>query len=177
MSYLNNPQNSSEEKLALEHQAAKIFMRCYEKQAGQEIRHIWHNQPRKPDVSCKLEGEQLDLEIAHLYGSELEAMTILNRKISERTLLEIQHQALEDIDQRLLCALQQILSNKATKYYESERVWLVIRNAHPDWSAAIISDQSNQLVIPDGHPFEQIWIIGDMEGKSGIVRLYPSQQA
>lgn len=173
MSIFTSPQNSTEEKIALEHQAAKIFMRSYEKQSKKEIRHIWHNQPRKPDVSCKLEGTQLDLEIAHLYGSELEAMAILKRKISKRTRAELKEQALENTDQRLFSALQRILYNKATKRYDSERVWLVIRNAHPDWTAPIIADKANHLEIPDGHPFEQIWIIGDLEGKTGIVRLFP----
>ena len=54
--------SSTDEKLALEHKAAKLFMHRYEKLKGQEIRHIWHNKSNKPDVSCELEGIRLDLE-------------------------------------------------------------------------------------------------------------------
>ncbi len=166
--------SSSEEKIALEHQAAKLFMRAYEKLSGQKIRHIWHNKPSKPDVSCKLENEQLDLEIAHLYGSELEAMSILQRDLSEQTRLELfKQRSQRNTDQRLCLALEKILANKAGKHYDSERVWLVIRNAHPAWTAPIIAEKAPRLTMPEKHPFEQIWIIGDFEGSTGIIRLFP----
>ena len=54
-------ESSSAEKLHLEHEAAKLFMRHYEKETGHEIRHIWHNEPSRPDISCILEGSRLDL--------------------------------------------------------------------------------------------------------------------
>lgn len=163
------------EKIELEHQAAKIFMRWYEKNSGLKIRHIWHNQPRKPDVSCRLEGERLDLEIAHLYGSEEEAMILLGRELSEHTRdeLKLQHRV-GDPHQRLLDALNRILANKAGKTYESNRVWLVIRNANPAWSAEEIRQlQHSAIAVPSNHPFQQIWIVGDFDGDSGIVQLYP----
>ena len=74
--------NSEHEKLLLEHQAAKLFMRWYEHETGNPIRHLWHNRPAKPDVSCRFEGDRLDLEVAHLYGGEQEAMQILKRELS-----------------------------------------------------------------------------------------------
>ena len=80
--------SSEQEKIALEHQAARLFMRWYERNTGIRIRHIWHNEPQKPDVSCYLDGARLDLEIAHLYGSEEEAMQILGRNLSDKTRLE-----------------------------------------------------------------------------------------
>jgi len=64
--------SSIQEKIYLEHEAARLFMRFYEKQTGIPMRHIWHNLPRKPDVSCYLNDSKLDLEIAHIYGSEAE---------------------------------------------------------------------------------------------------------
>ena len=83
------------EKIMLEHQAAKVFMRLYEQQFKQPMRHIWHNQPAKPDVSCYFAGERLDLEIAHLYGSEVEAMHILGRTLTEQTRFALQELALD----------------------------------------------------------------------------------
>ena len=58
-------QPSDDEKIRLEHEAAKLFMRWYETNTGKEIRHLWHKQPSRPDVSCTLEGDALDLEITH----------------------------------------------------------------------------------------------------------------
>lgn len=160
------------EKRNLEHDAAKFFMRAYEALTGREVRHLWHNRPSKPDTSCLLEGERLDLEIAHLYGSEVEAMTFLGRDASSQTL-----QALRDLEftstshERLLEALNRILKNKSNKHYESKRVWLIIRNMHHEWSASEIEATKKEIQVPDSHAFEQIWIVGDKDGKSGIVQL------
>ena len=167
-------ESSSAEKLHLEHEAAKIFMRRYEKDTGHEIRHIWHNLPNRPDISCVLEGERLDLEIAHLYGSEQEAMKILERKLTVKTRAELRQQACcSDVHQRLLKALNRILANKAHKQYDTRKVWLVIRNAHPAWKADSIVNVWDKIDVPNNHPFEQIWMVADFSGESGIVQLYP----
>ncbi len=166
--------DSESEKIALEHAAARLFMRWYERKTGVRIRHIWHNQPSRPDVSCLLDGERLDMEIAHLYGAEQEAMQLLGRELSEKTHQElISLGQVKDAHVRLLQALNRILANKSLKQYESRRVWLVIRNAHPAWTTDEILSLKHQINIPDQHPFEQIWIVGDMRGQSGIVQLYP----
>jgi hypothetical protein len=176
---LENPMmselNSSEhEKIVLEHQAAKLFMRWYEHETSNPIRHLWHNRPAKPDVSCRFEGDRLDLEVAHLYGSEQEAMQILKRALSEKT-----HQELQELEKtaepnaRLLTALNRILFNKSFKRYKTKRVWLVIRNTHPSWGKKQILALQHLISIPRDHPFEQIWIVGDLFGKSGIVKLFP----
>lgn len=167
-------ETSSEEKRRLEHQAAKIFMRWYEHDTGKPIRHIWHNRPAKPDVSCQLKGERLDLEIAHLYGTEQEAMKILGRNLSDKTRQELRQLEREtDPHHRLLQALNRILHNKSGKHYQTRRAWLVIRNAHPAWSSDEIAALQHRIDVPPGHPFEQIWMVGDFTGESGIVQLYP----
>ncbi|MDF2178269.1 hypothetical protein P2G88_08400 [Aliiglaciecola sp. CAU 1673] len=171
---MTNNHNSQSEKVELEHGAAKQFMRWYERNTGEKIRHIWHNEPRKPDVSCYLMDERLDLEIAHLYGSEKEAMKILGRELDEKTRKELK--ALEkytEPHERLLNALNRILANKSVKQYATKRVWLVIRNAHPAWSAEEIQSLQHCIDVPKQHPFEQIWMVGDMQGQSGIVQLFP----
>ena len=171
MSELNN---SEHEKIELEHQAAKLFMRWYEHETGNPIRHLWHNRPAKPDVSCRFEGERLDLEVAHLYGSEQEAMQILQRELSEQTRQELQQlEKTTEPNARLLTALNRILFNKSFKRYKTKRVWLVIRNTHPAWGKKEILAQQHYITIPSAHPFEQIWIVADWDGKSGIVQLFP----
>ncbi len=166
--------NSEHEKVALEHQAAKLFMRGYEQQTGKPIRHLWHNRPSKPDVSCRFEGGRLDLEVAHLYGTEQEAMQILQRELSSKTRQELRD--LENNTQpqaRLLTALNRILFNKSLKRYKTKRVWLVIRNAHPAWDTQQIQALQHCIDIPTTHPFEQIWMVGDWQGKTGVVQLFP----
>lgn len=162
---------SVQEKLSLEHQAARLFMRMYERQYGAEMRHIWHNEPRKPDVSCYMDGQRLDIEIAHLYGSEQEAMALLGRDLSAQTQFELRQLWLQPSDQRLAYALNKILLSKAEKCYESQRVWLVVRNANPLWMAADIENVKAQVRLPQSHPFQAIWVIGDWSGHSGMVKF------
>ena len=163
------------EKLRLEHEAARLFMRLYQRQFGRQMRHIWHNEPAKPDVSCYLEGERLDLEIAHLYGSEAEAMAILQRPLGEGTLsalLELQH---SEPAERMMAALLRIIQQKATKYYLSQRVWLVIRNTHPRWHGEDLPQCLPHLRWPDSLPFEQIWLVPDFRGELPVLQLYPRE--
>ncbi|KRS20604.1 hypothetical protein AAY72_12720 [Alishewanella sp. WH16-1] len=165
--------NAAAEKISLEHEAARIFMRHYEQRFGVKMRHIWHNEPRRPDVSCYYDNQRLDLEIAHLYGSEAEAMHILGRELSQQTHQELLALLRLPVEQRMLEALNRIICNKAQKYYESEKVWLVIRNANPLWRREDMLAHCNKLHLPQQHPFEQIWVVGDMLGVSGILPLYP----
>lgn len=161
------------EKIELEHEAARQFMKLYEKQYGVMMRHIWHNEPSLPDVSCYLGHQRLDLEIAHIYGSEEEAKLILGRAVTLKT-LEALHRLIQmPVDQRLLNALNAVLASKAEKTYHSERVWLVLRNANPLWSKADLEANLHRVTLPEAHPFEQIWVVGDMQGLSGILQLYP----
>ncbi len=165
--------NGSEEKILLEHEAAKIFMRLYEQRFQVKMRHIWHNEPARPDVSCYYNDQKLDLEIAHLYGSEAEAMHILGRELSQQTHQELLALMRVPAEQRMLAALNRIIANKAAKHYDSKRVWLVIRNANPLWHRAAMLTHCAKLHMPKAHPFEQIWMVGDFQGKSGILPLYP----
>jgi len=166
--------DSEREKIDLEHQAAKLFMRWFERETGKLIRHLWHNRPAKPDVSCRFEGDRLDLEVAHLYGSEQEAMQILGRDLDDKTRHELQDlEKTTEPHARLLAALNRLLFNKSFKRYKTKRVWLIIRNSHPAWGKNQIQDLQHRISVPTTHPFEQIWIVADWGGKSGIVQLFP----
>lgn len=163
------------EKVQLEHEAARLFMRLYQRQFHQQMQHIWHNQPAKPDVSCYFEGERLDLEVAHLYGSEIEAMQVLGRNLTRETQQALS--ALQSVPpaERLLTSLNRLIQQKATKHYDSQRVWLVIRNANPLWSADDFRRCQALLSRPLSHPFQQIWLIGDFRGESGLFRVSPPE--
>ena len=165
--------SSIQEKIYLEHEAARLFMRYYEKQTGIPMRHIWHNLPRKPDVSCYLNDSKLDLEIAHIYGSEAEARLILGRGAGDKMLAALHQLTQLPVNRRLIAALNAVLASKAEKNYHSQRVWLVLRNMNALWQQKDFEKHRHQIVLPEAHPFEQIWLIGDPKGHSGASRLFP----
>lgn len=163
-----------QEKSRLEEQASRIFCDWYSGRFNQKMTFQHLNSPSKPDATCRLNGKLIDLEIAHLYGSQQEAMQILGKDLDQRTTFELEHlEESTDTQQRLINALNRILYNKAQKHYDSAHPWLVIRNAHPAWHADDIRQHCRQIRLLDSHPFEQIWIIGDWQGQSGVVKLYP----
>lgn len=173
-SFITMPTRSQSEKIRLEHDAAKIFLRIYERRFHKRARDIIHNEPSKPDVTCHIDQATLDLEIAHLYGSADEAMLLLGRSIDEEITHKLNEQAfINSAHERLMSALNAILFSKAEKHYDSKHAWLVIRNTHPAWSADEIRRAACEITVPNSHPFEQIWIIGDFEGESDIVKIFP----
>ena len=163
------------EKVRLEHEAARLFMRLYQRRYGVSMRHIWHNEPAKPDVSCYFGLQRLDLEIAHLYGSEAEAMQLLGRDLSPLTRDALAALAEVPTPQRMLAALDRLIRQKAGKSYDSQRVWLVIRNTNPSWRAEQLQHYRQSMTLPKAQPFEQIWLVADYRGDAGIAALYPPE--
>jgi len=153
--------SSDAEKQQLEHDAAKLFLRCYEQQTGIHMRHIWHNEPNRPDVSCYQENQQLDIEVAHLYASETEAMAVLGRPLSIQMQRDLADMAQQPSEHRLQSALERLLKQKATKRYYSKRTWLLIRNASTIWHKSDFEAVIKTIAFPNTHQFEQIWLLCD----------------
>ncbi|WP_371185848.1 hypothetical protein [Thalassotalea maritima] len=163
---------NEKDKLRLERQAAELFADNFARLFDHQLNFTSHNAPQKPDVSYQLDNEPIDFEIAHLYGSQAEAQHILGKSLDAQTQQELyQLEAENNTDQRLVKALNRILCNKSKKQYDSQRVWLVIRNANPLWSKQSILTNVDKINVPRKHPFEQIWLIADFEGKTGLIPL------
>lgn len=159
-------------KVAWEKQATKVFINWYNTTFNNHLTFLTNNQPAKPDVSCLLDGNKIDIEIAHLYGTEQDAMSILGKELSEYTKSELaQLEKTTTAEQRLISALNRILEQKSHKHYNSEHTWLVIRNVHPGWNTEKIKRASDKIVLPLNHPFEQIWIVGDITAASGALLI------
>ena len=188
------PLNRSESiKRQLERDAAKHFLRLYEQMHQTPMRNISHNEPSRPDISCHLDGKPLDLEIAHLYASTSEARILSQELIDQlkghqtpiiRPNIEFEPNGKElelinylseliamSSQQRLLTALSRILNSKSKKSYDSDRVWLIIRNASPLWQAKDFQHCMQHFEIPE-NPFEQIWLLPEFDGSQLPIRLF-----
>jgi hypothetical protein len=108
-----------------------------------------------------------------LYGSEAEAMQLLGRDLSPLTRDALAAQAVIPTPQRMLAALDRLIRQKAGKSYDSQRVWLVIRNTNPFWRTEQLQHYRQSMTLPAAQPFEQIWLVADYRGDAGIVALYP----
>jgi len=165
--------NSQSEKITLERQAAEVFAQHYSQTKQCTVTFVSHNVPQKPDVTCCIGKAKIDLEIAHLYGSQAEAKHILGKSLDDKTLNElILLESFGDADSRLINALNRILANKAQKHYDSDEVWLVIRNANSNWHKSDVLKNLGKIQIPARHPFSQVWFIADLLGQTGMVQFY-----
>ena len=129
--------------------------------------------PPEPDFIIQLDAREMGVEVAHLYGSERDARLLLGRSRPEESTIQarVEH-AMIPLNIRVPVELNRILSQKATKAYP-RRTWLVIRNAYPLWKKADFEMYPEILTIPREHPFEQIWLLCNQQGTSGMLRLFP----
>ncbi|MDM7861008.1 hypothetical protein QTP81_10400 [Alteromonas sp. ASW11-36] len=164
--------SSEDEKQRLELEAASIFLQWYQSHTQRPCKLLHANLPAKPDVSCKIGTAHIDLEIAHLYGSETEAMQILGRELPQQTRNELAElNAQENTQRRLHVALARILKQKANKHYHSREVWLIIRNMHPQWRPHEAVLELRNCIQPLAHPFKHIWLVSDQYGANGVLQL------
>lgn len=130
--------------------------------------------PPEPDALCSFDGDLLHLEVAHVYGTQSDVKKLLGRKgKSAPTHAQQICSAEVPLDARLLAPLNDVLSNKATKRYQTSRVWLLVRSAFPLWSIVDFVGNQARIAVPVEHPFEKIWLLCGPRASFGLLRLYP----
>lgn len=128
--------------------------------------------PPEPDGLCSLDGQSLHVEVAHIYGRESDAKKLVgctgkSAVTREQEILS----AMRPLGARLLEPLNDLLANKATKTYQTSRVWLLIRSASPLWNLDDFRENKVNIAIPSVHPFKQIWLLCDTRASFGVLRL------
>lgn len=139
-----------------------------------EGRFVFHElrNPPEPDGFCSFDGQPLHVEVGHFYGTQSDAKQLLGRKGKSATSSEEQLlSSLVPLDARLLAPLNRLLADKATKIYDSQRVWLLIRSAFPLWNLDDFKAHQANIVIPEAHPFEQIWLLCGPRSSFGLLHL------
>ncbi len=128
--------------------------------------------PPEPDFIIRLATRHVGVEVAHLFGSDRDARLLLGRARPVESAREarVEH-SLVPLTVRVPVELNRILSQKARKTYPRP-TWLVIRNAYPLWGRPDFEMHPGVLVVPTAHPFEQIWLLCDRDGASGMIRLF-----
>jgi hypothetical protein len=128
--------------------------------------------PPKPDALCYLNGHELHVEVAHVYGSESDAKVLLGRKgESVPTGEQLKQTRIVPLDIRILTPLNKILINKAGKNYETNRVWLLVRSGFPLWNKDDFIEHRSKIQIPISHPFEKIWLLCGKQASDGVLQI------
>ncbi len=163
-----------DEKRRLELYAVIYFIAAYRRLFPGWPTLIEMPAPPEPDFIVRLGAGQVGVEVAHLFGSERDARLRLGRAQADESTREAQLQhSLVPLNVRVPIELNRILWQKAAKAYPRP-TWLVIRNAYPLWERCDFEMYPAALVVPTTHAFEQIWLLCDRNGASGMIRLFPS---
>jgi len=163
----------SSEKCSLETGALTEFSDALTSLWG-ERRFVFHElrEPPEPDGFCSLDGESLHVEVGHLYGTQSDAKRLLGREgKSAAARKERLDSSLVPLDTRILTPLNRLLASKATKTYQAQRVWLLIRSTLPLWSLRDFQKHRADICVPEEHPFAQIWLLCGPHSSFGVLRL------
>lgn len=129
-------------------------------------------QPPHPDTHCSLNGATVYIEVAHIYGTSIDARHLLGRTgraaSTDREHLMASRVAL---DKRLLAPLNDVLAQKATKAYLGNPIWLLIRNGFALWGRDDFISHQDQIKVPASHPFLEIWLLCGPRPDLGLLRL------
>lgn len=139
-----------------------------------EPRFAFHElrEPPEPDGYCSIDGQFLHVEVGHFYGTQSDTKQLLGRTGKSAPTQEEQLlSCLVPLDARLLIPLNRLLADKATKTYQTSRVWLLIRSAFPLWNLNDFEEHQANIAIPSEHPFEQIWLLCGPRASFGVLRL------
>lgn len=76
---------------------------------------------------------------------------------------------IKPLQNRVFAELNYILGKKAEKSYRRSPVWLLVRNMFPLWNSHDFEQYMDEIVVPKGHPFQHVFLLGESSG--GLVQL------
>ena len=160
------------EKEALEYGAVTQFCRLYADEELGQIEFCSLLNPPKPDALCKKDGEDLFIEVGHFYGTDSDAKKRLGRTGQSYPTEEDQQESrMMPFEYRVLTRLNNLLKSKSAKTYEGSPVWLLIRNGFPVLDKSGFLEYSDNIVVPENHSFEEIWLLC-CPSIGGLIKLY-----
>ena len=160
------------EKAALEEHAVIEFCNAYNAQHSAHMAYAGRCQPPLPDTRCTLDGHDIYVEVAHLYGPPSDAKRLLGRQgRSYPSSEEEQHARLTPLSDRIGQELLTVLRCKCEKKYDGDCVWLLIQNANPLWECFDFESYLADINMPRKHLFRQVWLLCGRGTGRGIVNL------
>ena len=162
---------------ASESEALRYFVTAYNRSNNDQLQFIALLEPGppppEPDAWCLLNGKELGVEVAHLYGTgqDAERLTKPDQQHRRNPLTEEERilNRIKPFRKRVLAPLNDILRDKAEKQYRRSPVWLLVRNMFPLWLVQDFEQHKDEIAVPEYSPFQHIWLLGEHDG--GLLRL------
>jgi len=160
------------EKEALEESAVLEFCNAYKEAEHGEISFIRSLQPPYPDTLCIKNGTELHIEVGHIYGTIGDTKLLLGREgNSAPSTQELSLSTMLPLNKRFIYPLNSLLAKKSKKNYKGNSIWLIIRSGNLLWNRDEFEKHINEILLPNIHPFDQIWLLCGPRSDFGIMRL------
>jgi hypothetical protein len=164
------------EKEELERAVLEKFIAAYNDEHG-EARLDLVSRGDAPDGVVRLGNVEIGIEVAHFYGTELDARNAHGRagdfkSIREDGELWNEHvkNSTIPLEIRIPRAVNDILRSKSQERY-GEATWLVIRYGTRGLWTKPDFEMNRELIHVPVHSFRQIWLMCGVESSHGILRL------
>ena len=162
-----------DEKLGLEQGAVnQLASVLAEREPSLRFQFVESLAPPMPDTRCTANGLDLFVEVTHFYRTDADARYLLGRDgKAAPTPEERLRSSCIPLHYRHLVPLNQRLCDKATKMYPVSPVWLVIRNGLPLWREDDFKMHTEDIMVPETHPFQRILLLCGPRDWFGMIDL------
>lgn len=166
-----------DEKRRLERGAFDAFASHFNERANRDIlSFVEHLSPPHPDLKCRLGAGNIYIEVAHAFGTEVDARKILrhgtknqpNKREDQRNVI------VKNMENRIIEPLNATIYEHCLKDYLGVPCWLLIRIGNFLYDLSEYESYKNRIVIPAHNSFQEIWLLCGPRKESGAVQLWSS---
>jgi len=165
------------EKDRLEQGAFETFASLYNANAARgHLEFVSHRMPPYPDLECTLDGRPLFVEVAHVFGTAIDARAVVRHGTrSEPSAFEKNADVVvANMEERIITPLNSTIAEHCIKDYMGSPLWLLVRIGNPLYDLSEFNMYKHRLLAPAQHPFDEIWLMCGPFRESGAVQLWPT---
>lgn len=135
-----------------------------------------HLKPPYPDLRCKLNNNDIYIEIAHAYGTSVDVRKILRRDTPANPSQEedLKNTIALNMDDRIVEPLNETIRKHCSKDYVGDPCWLLVRIGNPLYDTTEFERFIDRIIIPSNNKFNEIWILCGPWKECGALQIWPA---
>jgi len=164
-----------DEKQKLERGALEQFAILFNSKLDRgELKFVEHLDPPYPDLKCKLKNDDLFVEIAHSYGTSVDARKVLRhgKKGQVKEEEEVPNVVAFNLEDRIVGEINATIYEHSLKDYKVSPIWLLIRIGNFLYDLEEFESYKHRILIPVNNKFNEIWLLCGPRSDSGAVQLW-----
>ncbi len=165
-----------DEKIRLQLGAIKEFSALFSERVGRgRLMFIEHMSPPYPDLKCRLDDEQVYIEVAHAYGTDVDVRKVLRRGTTAEPGAEedLKNTVALNMDNRIVEPINGAIKKHCYRDYAGFPRWLLVRVGNFLYDVSEFEHLVERLVVPSNNKFDEIWILCGPRKECGAIQIWP----